>query len=81
MVTNSPGVAPFRSGMQLMENCWLIYKGSETVASPAQFSPDGKKIVTASVDATAKVWDVATGNLLAHLKGHTSIVNLAQYQP
>ena len=37
----------------------------------AAFSPDGTRVVTASWDKTARVWDVATGTpvarpLLAH---------------
>jgi WD40 repeat protein len=31
----------------------------------AQFSPDGKRLVTASLDGTAKLWDAATGKLVA----------------
>ena len=36
----------------------------------AQFSPDGTRIVTASGDKTARVWDAATGKTLATLAGH-----------
>src|SRR5207253_2958810 len=28
------------------------------------YSPDGRKVATASIDGTAKVWDVATGRVL-----------------
>ena len=35
----------------------------------AQFSPDGARIVTASDDKTARVWDAATGKSLATLAG------------
>jgi WD40 repeat protein len=44
------------------------------------FSPDGSKILTASWDDTAKLWDLA-GNLLADLKGHTVNVNSALFSP
>ena len=37
----------------------------------AAFSPDGKRIVTASLDKTARVWDAATGQPIGEpLKGH-----------
>ena len=34
------------------------------------FSPDGKKLASASADKTAKIWDTSTGEVLATLEGH-----------
>ena len=39
--------------------------------------PDGRRIVSGSEDNTLKVWDVATGECVATLKGHSSIVRCA----
>ena len=40
--------------------------------SSAAFSPDGSRIVTASYDKTARIWDAATAKELAVLRGHTT---------
>ena len=37
----------------------------------AAFSPDGGRVVTASADNTARLWDAKTGAALATLSGHT----------
>ena len=36
----------------------------------AQFSPDGQRVVTASWDNTARVWDAATGKPMAEPMKH-----------
>ncbi len=45
------------------------------------YSPDGKNIVTASNDNSAKIWDVQSGRLLLTLMGHADGVNYAMYSP
>jgi WD40 repeat protein len=45
----------------------------------ANFSPDGKKIVTASRDATARIWDIRTAQTIAVLKGHKGAVYSASF--
>jgi WD40 repeat protein len=45
------------------------------------FSPDGKRIVTASSDRTARVWETETGNPLHVLKGHEDRVRSAVFSP
>ena len=47
----------------------------------AAFSPDGRQIVTASFDKTARIWDAATGRQLLLLSGHTDQVYSAAFSP
>ena len=50
-------------------------KGHEDGVMSAAFSPDGKRIVTASVDKTARLWDAATGKPIGEpLKGHDGLL-------
>jgi WD40 repeat protein len=50
--------------------------------SSAAFSPDGKRIVTASLDGTARLWDGETGKQIGQaLKGHAGSVNSAAFSP
>ena len=39
--------------------------------------PDGRRVVSASEDKTLKVWDVATGECVATLEGHSDTVRRA----
>ena len=47
----------------------------------AAFSPDGQRIVTASDDNSARIWDAATGKQIAALQGHTDRVRSAAFSP
>jgi WD40 repeat protein len=47
----------------------------------ASFSPDGGRVVTASEDNTARVWDAATGKEVTRLDGHGAIVLSASFSP
>jgi eukaryotic-like serine/threonine-protein kinase len=47
----------------------------------AAYSPDGGRIVTASNDKTARIWDARTGVELAVLFGHGDAVASAAYSP
>jgi len=45
------------------------------------YSPDGKRIATTNWNNSAKVWDVASGQLLMTLSGHTESVNGVAFSP
>ncbi len=47
----------------------------------ADFSPDGRRIVSASRDATAKVWDAETGAMVSDFVGHATGVVYARFFP
>ena len=59
----------------------LVLAGHEGGVRSAVFSPDGKRIVTASKDGTARLWDGETGKPIGEpLKGH-SYVYSAEFSP
>jgi WD40 repeat protein len=45
------------------------------------FSPDGRRIATASVDRTVKVWDFETGQEVLTLRDHTAGVLCVAFSP
>jgi WD40 repeat protein len=47
----------------------------------AAFSPDRSRIVTASSDKTARIWDAARGKEIAVLRGHEDDVYSAAFSP
>jgi WD40 repeat protein len=47
----------------------------------AAFSPDGRFVVTASQDGTARVWGARAGQGLVILRGHTDWVYSAAFSP
>ncbi len=59
----------------------LTLKGHTNMVPSASFSPDGSRIVTGSLDNTAKVWDAKSGAEVLTLKRHTSAVYSASFSP
>jgi len=56
-------------------------RGHTAAIYDASFSPDGKRLLTASGDSTAKIWDAATGVLLFDIKEHSAAVYAALFSP
>ena len=47
----------------------------------AAFSPDGSRVVTASRDYSARVWNASDGTPIAELEGHTDAMLSAAFSP
>lgn len=47
----------------------------------AEFSWDGKRLVTAAADRTARVWDTRTGRQLTEPLKHSQFVPIARFSP
>ena len=58
----------------------LFIGHTDTVIS-ASFSPDGKRVVTASGDKTARVWDADTGKPVGEPMTHGEAVHSASFSP
>ena len=54
----------------------LVHEGP---VNAAHFSADGLKLVTASDDGTARIWDASTGKPIVTLKGHAGPVIAARF--
>src|SRR5665647_355733 len=53
---------------------------SSTVCAVA-VTPDGTRAVSASVDKTLRVWDLASGETLRTLEGHSALVSAVAVTP
>ena len=52
----------------------MTLRGHSGTVVGVAYSPDGKRLATASDDETAKVWDAETGKELLTLRGHSGSV-------
>ena len=56
-------------------------RGHTDMVISVAFSPDGKRLVSGSLDKTVKVWDAQTGQETLTLKGHTGGVLSVAFSP
>ena len=78
-----PGLQANHALQAALETCWeeraLQGHGDEVLA--VAYSPDGRRLLTASRDRTAGLWDTATGRVQAVVKGHEAAVTFATFSP
>ena len=77
------GTATIRGNTVVLrfEGRTTILTGHRDRVTSVAFSPDGARLVTASRDHDARIWDTATGRRLRLLQGHFGVVNDAQFSP
>jgi WD40 repeat protein len=66
---------------QHMDRASTILSGHTGPVNLARFSPDGQRVLTASADGTARLWDAATGRELVRYTGHTASIEYAAFSP
>jgi WD40 repeat protein len=74
--SNTARVWDSASGKEL-----FVLRGHSDIVNKADISPDGRFIVTASLDKTARLWDAQTGEEILTLKGHTAPLDLVGFTP
>ena len=65
----------------LWQTNWRLMFSHESYVECAAFSPDGTRVVTASFDGTARIWDAASGKEIVVLRGHEGTVDSAAFSP
>ncbi|QFZ15572.1 AAA-like domain-containing protein [Anabaena sp. YBS01] len=77
-----PAASPVLALQTILDNVrgMTVMAGHESSVNSATFSPDGQRILTASSDKTARLWDLQ-GRQIAKFQGHESSVNSATFSP
>ena len=79
----NPGLVANNTLQATLDECLerrTLYGHTDAVLAVA-FSPDGRRLVTASKDRTARIWDTATGQTVFILKGFEGYVTMVAFSP
>ena len=71
-------VASLRRAMGQIRELLVLSANSGAVLA-ARFSPDGRKVLTASDDKIARIWNAETGKVIVTLAGHTAGISAATF--
>jgi len=77
----TPGAISVFQDLRAADTQLAVLSGHTDRLSYAAYSPDGTRIVSASADKTARIWDARTGAQLGELSGHDADVRTAVYSP
>ncbi len=61
------------------QNQLITLKGHTSAVHGIMFSPNGQHIATAGGDATARIWNVSTGQEIASLQNHSAYLKTVAY--
>ena len=71
-------VASLRRAMGQIKEFLVLSANSDAVLQ-AGFSPDGRKVLTASDDNIARIWNAETGKVIVTMAGHTASIAAATF--
>jgi WD40 repeat protein/serine/threonine protein kinase/tetratricopeptide (TPR) repeat protein len=81
------GLEPDRRGWEwyylrgLVQRSLLTLRRHTGAVQAVSWSPDGRRLASAGVDRTIKIWDAATARELTTLRGHTDLVTSLAWSP
>ena len=81
LTTSDTGRSRIWATVQINPPPITLSQAQDDIVIQAAYSNNGEKIVTASYDRTAKVWNTASQELVATFKGHTNEVISANFSP